>query len=284
MPELKILAEVEEFIVFNKDTSEVSPEDWEKLSVFINDNFTRFDCFVVLHGFDNILFTASALSFLFQNTSRPIIFTTTKDKHFTEKQVTAPHGLKANFINALQIASLGFNDVGLVYGYRYTRANVSFLKQEEYGVVFDAGLKGVLGKVDFSFRLYPKNSIQQKGQRKLYRLDKNILVFYYNLFFNLKTFIESGKKSSAKGLVLEIGSFRTLPQKILSAIKMISKKTPVLIRAEEKILFRAGDAVVVSNMTHETAVTKFMWAVKQGKNIAGIKNLILKDISGETNV
>lgn len=57
------------------DSSNVTPELWVRLSVLIRDNYTRFDGFVVLHGTDTMSYTASALSFMLENTDKPVVFT-----------------------------------------------------------------------------------------------------------------------------------------------------------------------------------------------------------------
>lgn len=41
----------------------------------IEENFDRFDGFVVLHGTDTMSYTASALSFMLENLHKPVIIT-----------------------------------------------------------------------------------------------------------------------------------------------------------------------------------------------------------------
>ncbi|MBR5849708.1 MAG: type I asparaginase [Alistipes sp.] len=57
------------------DSSNVSPENWVTLATLIRDNYTRYDGFVVLHGTDTMSYTASALSFMFENLTKPVVFT-----------------------------------------------------------------------------------------------------------------------------------------------------------------------------------------------------------------
>lgn len=57
------------------DSSNVSPANWLELAAIIRDNYARYDGFVVLHGTDTMAYTASALSFLFENLSKPVVFT-----------------------------------------------------------------------------------------------------------------------------------------------------------------------------------------------------------------
>ncbi len=57
------------------DSSDVTPADWSRLAATIQTNYDRFDGFVVLHGTDTMAWTASALSFMFENLSKPVVFT-----------------------------------------------------------------------------------------------------------------------------------------------------------------------------------------------------------------
>ena len=57
------------------DSSNVSPQNWIELAGIIRDNYPRYDGFVVLHGTDTMSYTASALSFMLENLSKPVVFT-----------------------------------------------------------------------------------------------------------------------------------------------------------------------------------------------------------------
>jgi L-asparaginase len=57
------------------DSSNMSVKDWNKIIKTINDNYNNYDAFIVIHGTDTLSYTASALSFGFQNLNKPIIVT-----------------------------------------------------------------------------------------------------------------------------------------------------------------------------------------------------------------
>lgn len=64
-------------IVFHPpiDSSDVNPEHWKKLVRIIENAYTKYDGFVILHGTDTMAYTASALSFMIQNLTKPIVLT-----------------------------------------------------------------------------------------------------------------------------------------------------------------------------------------------------------------
>lgn len=57
------------------DSSDIEPEVWKKIASTIEDNYAKYDGFVVLHGTDTMAYSASVLSFMLKNLTKPVIFT-----------------------------------------------------------------------------------------------------------------------------------------------------------------------------------------------------------------
>ena len=106
------------------DSSNVAPDNWIALAGLIRDNYARYDGFVVLHGTDTMSYTASALSFLFENLAKPVVFTGSQ----------IPIGVlrtdgRENLITAIEIAGARRNgapavpEVSLYFQNRLFRAN-----------------------------------------------------------------------------------------------------------------------------------------------------------------
>ena len=57
------------------DSSDFTPAEWVKLAHDIGKHYYEFDGFVVLHGTDTMAYSASALSFMLEGLSKPVIFT-----------------------------------------------------------------------------------------------------------------------------------------------------------------------------------------------------------------
>ncbi len=57
------------------DSSDMQPAVWVELAHLIQENYSKFDGFVVLHGTDTMAYSASALSFMLKNLNKPVIFT-----------------------------------------------------------------------------------------------------------------------------------------------------------------------------------------------------------------
>ena len=57
------------------DSSDMTPARWTDISHCIADHYEQYDGFVVLHGTDTMAYTASALSYMLENLTKPVIFT-----------------------------------------------------------------------------------------------------------------------------------------------------------------------------------------------------------------
>jgi L-asparaginase len=57
------------------DSSEMNIVHWKRIAEMVHENYNKYDGFVVLHGSDTMAYTASALSFMLQNLSKPVILT-----------------------------------------------------------------------------------------------------------------------------------------------------------------------------------------------------------------
>ncbi len=106
------------------DSSNVEPSHWIALAELIRDNYARYDGFVVLHGTDTMSYSASALSFLLENLSKPVVFTGSQ----------IPIGVlrtdgRENLITAIEIAGARIDghpivpEVSLYFQNRLFRAN-----------------------------------------------------------------------------------------------------------------------------------------------------------------
>ena len=57
------------------DSSDMNPRLWARIVEIIMEHYERCDGFVILHGTDTMAFTASALSFMLENLTKPVILT-----------------------------------------------------------------------------------------------------------------------------------------------------------------------------------------------------------------
>ena len=75
IPEAKNLCDLSVQQIFNIDSTNIQPEHWVKIATEIQKEYERYDGFVITHGTDTMAYTSAALSYLIQNSEKPIIIT-----------------------------------------------------------------------------------------------------------------------------------------------------------------------------------------------------------------
>ena len=75
LPSLESDILLETIQICNLDSTNVDSLVWLKLEAAIEKNYKNFDGFVVCHGTDTMAYTAAALSYLLQDSSKPIVLT-----------------------------------------------------------------------------------------------------------------------------------------------------------------------------------------------------------------
>lgn len=89
------------------DSSDLNPDSWLQMAQMVYDHYDEYDGFVVLHGTDTMSYSASALSFMFSNLRKPVVFTGSQ----------LPVGVlrsdaKENLLTAIEIAG-AYDDNGM---------------------------------------------------------------------------------------------------------------------------------------------------------------------------
>ena len=75
VPEAEKFCKIEVVQPFNLDSTNVRQEHWLQLEEVIEENYNRYDGFVVCHGTDTMAYTSAALSYLIQNNRKPVVVT-----------------------------------------------------------------------------------------------------------------------------------------------------------------------------------------------------------------
>ncbi len=183
MPEIKRLNFNVETYLFDPpfDSSDVSIAIWRHMVNVIEVNYERYDGFVILHGTDTMAYTASVLSFMLENLTKPVILTGSQlpiGKLRTDG--------KENLITALEIAADKDEKGGavvpelciymqklLMRGNRTTKVNAdhfSAFRSPNYPCLAEAGLDI---RYNNSSILQPETELPVRFN---YELDRNMVV------------------------------------------------------------------------------------------------------------
>ncbi len=116
------------------DSSNMTPDDWQRIADDIKCNYQDYDGFVVLHGTDTMAYTSSALSFMLEGLTKPVIVT---GSQIPLAQLRSDG--QENLLNSLYIAAnYPIAEVGLFFNHKLFRGNRSIKAYADGFNAFDS--------------------------------------------------------------------------------------------------------------------------------------------------
>ena len=299
VPELNKLNCTIETIAFENplDSSNMNFETWTQIGDEIFNNYDYFDGFVVLHGTDTMSYTASALSLMFQNLTKPIILT---GSQLPLGQVRTDG--KENLITAIEIASKKRNNLSVVNevaiyfenqlfrGNRTTKVSSDHFdafKSFNYPSLADIG-------VEINFNL---NYLLTKKNKKLkyvkgFEPSINIVFFFPGII--IKNVIKLIRSNSSKVVVLmsygsgnlplenELVEFLNSSEKIFLNVSQCKAGSIEQVKYETGMQLKKAGVIGVKDMTIETVIVKSMLLIKKYPlDKDKFKEFLLSNIAGE---
>ena len=113
VPQIRELCRIRAVQPMNLDSTNMQPSDWLCLAKLIRNVYEKYDGFVILHGTDTMAYTAAALSYLIQNSRKPIVLTGAQKPILFENTDS-----KANLADAFRCAVSDLCGVMIVFNGR----------------------------------------------------------------------------------------------------------------------------------------------------------------------
>lgn len=301
VPELDRLEVDLSAIAFSKpiDSSNMHPRVWIELAGIIEKNYKNYDGFVLLHGSDSMSFTASALSFMLENLSKPVVLTGSQLPIGTIRTDG-----KENLITAIEIAAAKekgkpvVSEVCIYFEYKLYRGNRTFKYNSAHFDAFKSPNYPVLAEAGVQIQYNYGALLKASGKKLLVhrKLDNDIAVL--KLFPGISRKISSSILNSPgiKAVVLETfgaGNASTEAWFLEELRQCIAKGVTILnitqclegrvIQGmyETSVELKKMGVVPGADMTFESAITKLMFLLGKGLKGKALQRDLEKNLRGE---
>src|SRR3989338_824936 len=292
VPAIQKIAKIDNIFLFQLDSSDVNPRHWRIIAETIGKHYHDYDGFVILHGTDTMGYTATALSFMLGNLSKPVILTGAQ----LPISEIASDGVN-NLINAVRFACQDITEVAIMFGNHLLRGNratkISHFSLD--GFVSPNCLP--LSVVGTELRLADHCIVRRsKELQVLSHLVTDVAVI--KVFPGITNqFILGMIPTRTRGVILEAygtGNFPLGEEGIQDAVDTIITQGIIMVIGTQCVYdgveyeqYQGGffakehGALTAQDMTSEATMIKLMWCLGQSNDADEIRRLYQSNLVGE---
>ncbi|MBC3764322.1 asparaginase [Neptunicella marina] len=275
------------------DSSDMSPADWQLIADDVQQNYHEYDGFIILHGTDTMAYTASALSFMLENLSKPVIVTGSQIP-LAELRSDG----QVNLLNSLYLAAnYPIPEVSLFFNNKLLRGNRSKkIHADGFGAfdspnfppLLEAGInieviKGeVKAAIDQPLKVTPVTP-QPIGVVTLYPgisadVLRNVIQQPVNALILLSYGVGNAPQNEA--LLAQLKHADEQGIVVVNCTQCLKGKVNMAGYATGNALAQLG-VISAGDMTMEACLTKLHYLLSQNLPVEQVKSLIGQNLRGE---
>jgi L-asparaginase len=292
VPEVEELADIEWVSIFNLDSSDISPKHWENIGKTIKDNYSKYDGFVIIHGTDTMVYTATATSYMMRGTQKPVIFTGSQ-RPLSKIRSDA----RDNLISSVEFATCDIPEVAIAFGSELFRGNrAKKISIEDYNA-FKSYNYPMLAKVGVTLEI--RTNLLKTKEAPVWEFGFDTRIALLKVFPGMTADLlrESLTSGKVKGLILEGFGSGNLPEideswlDLIGDLKKLMVPTVITSQCPQGVVnlnaYENGlkaihkGAISCGNITTEAAVVKLMFALDRKKYYNDIVDFMRTSYCGE---
>ena len=283
------------------DSSDMTPGRWTELAHVIADRYDQFDGFVVLHGTDTMAYTASALSYMLGNLTKPVIFT---GSQLPIGQLRTDG--KENLITAVEMAvakdeqgRARVPEVGIYFNGRLLRGNRTTKQSADEFNAFESFNYPHLADAGVNIQYHTDRLLTPQWEQPMqphFRLDNNVIIF--SLFPGIREDLVRHiiATPNLRSIVMRTFGSGNAPQRpwVMHALREATQRGKLVVNISQCLQgcvemgrydtgYQLQEAGVVSgcDSTVESAVTKLMYLQALYDDPEQVRHYMTQSIRGE---
>lgn len=301
VPKATELCNMEQIQLFSLDSTNVGPQHWQLLAKCIQKEYENYDGFLILHGTDTMAYTAAALSYLIQNSPKPIVLTGSQKP----MEAAGTDAIENIYQSILYLVSEKATDVTIVFAGRVIPGGrARKVKSQSLDAFAAVGCKdravvlggAVIENQDSSVPEMAENVTKKHSTVCFFtNLNSNVIDIKVTPGLNLALLLPVLEQYD--GIVLEGFGLGGLPEysssdsfsvieQLIQQGKTVAVTTQVPEEGSDMGVYEVGkkykdglDVLEGRTMTPEAMVIKLMWILGQTKEKEAIRTLFYKKIN-----
>lgn len=293
VPDTAEFCQADSIQLMNIDSTNIQPEHWLAIANIIEKHYTQYDGFVICHGTDTMAYTASALSYLAQNSSKPIVITGAQkpiDLEVTDAKTNLTDSLRFASCDKAYGVSIVFNGK-VIAGTRGKKE-----RTKSYHAFSSINFPYIATVQDHHIIFYIDDKNSQTGPVHFFhQMNSNIgllklipsmgadILDYMAVHYDaviIESFGVGGLPS------YESGDYHKAIRKWISMGKTVVMTTQVTNEGSNMSVYEVGKNIKEEfglleayDMTLESTVTKLMWILGQTREQEKIRELFYRTVN-----